>query len=85
MTPAEYQKMIDYLDKYQSHGQIPVNGPCPGNAGIEKEWQVVLLALEAIRYNALAEQVRAIRLSQRAIPLSPQAISRPQSNESLEG
>jgi hypothetical protein len=74
MTPAEYQKMIDYLDKYQSHGQIPVHGPCPGNAEIEKEWQIVLLALEAIRCNALAAQVRAVRLSQQAIPLSQEGI-----------
>jgi hypothetical protein len=63
MTPAEYQKMIDYLDKFQSHGQTPINSPCPGNAGTEKEWQIVPLALEAIRCHALAVQVRAIRLS----------------------
>ena len=63
MTPAEFQNMIDYLDKSPSHGQIPVNGPFPGNAGIEREWQIVLLALEAIRCDALAEQVRAVRLS----------------------
>jgi hypothetical protein len=64
MTPAEYQKMIDYLDKYHSQGQIPVNSPCPDNARIEKEWQVIKLALEAIRCNGLAAQVRAVRLSQ---------------------
>jgi hypothetical protein len=64
MTPAEYQKMIDYLDKYQSYGQIPINSPRPGNAEIEREWKMTLLALEAIRCHALAVQVRAIRLSQ---------------------
>ena len=63
MAPAEYQKMIDYLDKYQFHGQIPINSPYP-DTEIEKEWPIVLLALEAIRCHALAVQVRAIRLLQ---------------------
>jgi hypothetical protein len=64
MTPAEYQKMINYLDKHQSYGQIPPNSPCPGNAEIEREWKMILLALEAIRCHALTVQVRTIRLSQ---------------------
>jgi hypothetical protein len=64
MTPAQYLKMIDYLDKHQSYGQIPINSPCPGNAEIEREWKVIQLALEAIRSHALAAQIRTIRLSQ---------------------
>jgi hypothetical protein len=64
MTPAEYQKMIDYLDKYQSYGRIPINSPYPGNAEIEREWKMILLALEAIRCHALTVRVRTIRLSQ---------------------
>jgi hypothetical protein len=63
MTPAEYQHMIDYLDKFQSHGQIPLNGPFPGNAESEKEWQIILLALDAIQYDGIAAQIRAVRHS----------------------
>jgi hypothetical protein len=84
MTRAEHQKMIDYLDKYETHGPIPVKGPCP-DAGIEKEWQIVLLALEAIQDNALAAQVRAVCLSQQAVALSQQGIPLSPSKESLEG
>jgi len=63
MSPAKYQKMIDYLDNYQSDGQIPVSGPFPGNAEMEKEWQLILLAIEAIQSDAIAARVRAARLS----------------------
>ncbi len=63
MTPAEYQKMIDYFDIYQSQGQIPDKSPFSGNAEVEREWKLILLAIEAIQSDAVAAQVRAIRLS----------------------
>jgi hypothetical protein len=62
MTPAEYQKMIDYFDIYQFQGQIPDKSPFSGNAEMEREWQMILLAIEAIQSDAVAEQVRAVRL-----------------------
>jgi hypothetical protein len=63
MTPAKYQKMIDYFDIYQSQGQIPDKGPFSGNAEMEREWKLILLAVEAIQSDAIAARVRAARLS----------------------
>ena len=63
MTPAEYQKMIDYFDIYQFQGQIPDKDPFSGDAEVEREWKLILLAIEAIQSDAVAAQVRAVRLS----------------------
>jgi hypothetical protein len=70
MTQAEQQQLIEYLDLWLSHGHIPVNGPQPGNAESRQEWEFIRLALEAIRCDALASQIRAVRLSRRSPELA---------------
>jgi hypothetical protein len=65
MTQATQQQLIEYLDLCLSHGHIPVNGPQPGNAESRQEWEFIRLALEAVRCDALASQIRDVRLSRR--------------------
>ena len=64
MTQATQRQLIDYVDLCLSHGHIPSKGPQPDNAETRQEWEFIQLAVEAIRYHALAVQIRTIRLSQ---------------------
>jgi len=70
MTQATQRQLIDYVDLCLSHGHIPVSGPKPGNTESRQEWQFIRLALEAIRCDALAAQIRAVRLSWRSPELA---------------
>jgi hypothetical protein len=70
MTQATQQQLIEYLDLCLSHGHIPVNGPQPCNAESRHEWEFIRLALEAVRRDALAAQIRAVRLSWRSPELA---------------
>ena len=63
MTQATQRQLIDYVDLCLSHEHIPVKGPQPDNAETRQEWEFIQLALEAVRYHALAAQIRAIRSS----------------------
>ena len=69
MTQATQRQLIDYVDLCLSHGHIPVKGPQPDNAETRQEWEFIQLAVEAIRYHALAVQIRTIRLSQSTAPV----------------
>jgi hypothetical protein len=70
MTQATQQQLIDYVDLCLSHGHIPVNGPQPDNTESRQEWEFIRLALEAIRCDALAAQIRAVRLSRKSPELA---------------
>jgi hypothetical protein len=70
MTQTKQQQLIDYLDDCLPDGYLLVIGPQPGNAEVRQEWEAIRLALEAIRCNALAAQIRAVRFSLRSADLA---------------
>jgi len=59
MTPEEYKILTDRFD--EAKGQINASSPDSADAETLREWEILRLAQEAIRFHALTEQVKAVR------------------------
>ena len=60
MTPDQHQSIVDQFD--QRKGEKPGNGPTPPNAETQEEWDLLEVAVDAIRLHAITEHVRNARM-----------------------
>lgn len=60
MTPDQHQSIVDQFDQYK--GEKPLDGPYPADTDSQREWELLELAVDAIRLHAITEQVRQGRM-----------------------
>jgi tetratricopeptide (TPR) repeat protein len=60
MTPDQHQSLVDQFDRLK--GEMPIDGPSPANTDVQREWELLELAADAIRLHAITEQVRNARM-----------------------
>lgn len=60
MTPEQYNSLVDQFD--QLKGETPLDDSHPEDADGRREWELLELAVDAIRLHAITEQVRKGRV-----------------------
>ncbi|HUB62690.1 MAG TPA: hypothetical protein VL978_18375 [Puia sp.] len=60
MTPEQHQSLVDRFD--QRKGETPLEGTYSAGAEEGREWELLQLAVDAVRLTAIAEQVRKGRM-----------------------
>jgi hypothetical protein len=60
MTPEQYNSLVDQFDQRKSEN--PLDGPHSEAADGQREWELLELAVDAIRLHAITEQVRNGRM-----------------------
>jgi tetratricopeptide (TPR) repeat protein len=60
MTPEQHQSLVDQFD--QRKGEMPIGGLDPANTEAHQEWELLELAVDAIQWHAINDQVRNARL-----------------------
>lgn len=60
MTPEQYQSLVDQFD--QLKGEKPLDDPFPADSESQREWELLELAVDAVRLHAITERVRQGRM-----------------------
>ncbi len=62
MTPQTHEQLVDQFDhQYNILGEKEPIGPKGADTNIQKEWNLLQVAVDAIRHHALVQQVKAVR------------------------
>ena len=79
MTPEQYNSLVDQFD--QLKGETPLDNSHPEDADGRREWELLELAVDAIRLHAITEQVRKGRVK---FELEQQELERTQEENGSE-